>query len=89
MASNESQYRTLLAYLPYSELSDRIEDAISEWLSNPTNVNQFAKPDTADWMVTAHVSIAGVDKFGNKVRMQSNGQLMFRGTLKRGTNNAE
>lgn len=83
MPNDESKYKSLMAYLPYSELSDRVEEALSDWLSNPTNLGQFKNGESADWMITAHVSIAGEDTYGFKVRMQSNGQVCFRGRLRK------
>lgn len=71
----------LLAYLPYSELTDEIEQAISRWISNPSNRHYFPAPSEARWSATMQVMIQGPGPDGREIRMVSHSPLPFAGRM--------
>jgi hypothetical protein len=68
------------SYTDYSELSDAVEDAISRWLSNPSN-QQHLKNGRGHWMATLNFAIEGVHPRGFKVRMMPGQPIVLAGDL--------
>ncbi len=74
-------HRVLMMFLPYGEESERVEKQISQWLSNPTNCDQYKNLDDAHWSLVGSVVIEGTGRDGTKVRMVAPAPIILSGSL--------
>ncbi len=70
-----------IAFLPYDELSEAVEDKIAEWLSIPENAHYFANALETHWTFTGAIAIEGMSKGGYKLRLVVNHPIILSGSL--------
>lgn len=75
-------HSVLIGFFPYEEATEKITEAIAEWISNPTNLQYFPKPEEAHWSASMTICIEGPHSEERNIRLVGSQVIQFMGTLK-------